>query len=146
MNMHVISLLVVFAIVAGGSSAGCANRGSESSATRAYSPQEALGVGIVKGTIGAQMIEGASKSGAVSVKGQVVRIEGGAYVVSDISGHEHRLPIDQNTSIDRPAHVGDWVNAYLDSGGLATSIRNIDEEMAVGQPQGRPAMAAQPQP
>jgi len=41
--------------------------------------------------------------------------------------------LDQNTSIDRPAHVGDWIKAFLDEGGRAIFIRNIDEEFLNAQ-------------
>lgn len=93
--------------------------------------QEQLGKGIVAGTLGYQAIQKKMASpGAFSLvlEGQVVKIEGAAYVVQDITEEEYRIPLDQNTRIDRPAHKGDWIAAYLDSHGRATHIRNIDEE------------------
>ena len=131
MKPRVLNLTMVIAIAAAITATGCANQGSEAGASRTYSPQEALGVGIVQGTLGAQSAVAASRPSATSVKVQVLAIEGGAYVVRDIEGQESRLPLDENTTIDRPAHVGDWVGAYLDSGGRATTIRNIDKEMGL---------------
>ncbi len=94
--------------------------------------QEQLGLGIVIGTRGYQEIQKDLESpGAFSLalEGQVIKIEGAAYVVKEITQQERRIPIDQNTIIDHPAHVGDWIAAYLDSHGRAIHIRNIDEEI-----------------
>lgn len=96
------------------------------------SQQVDIGTGIVLGTLGTQQSQDRTTGppvGARAVKGQVVKIEGGAYVVRDLVGNERRLPLDQNTTIDRPAHVGDWLEAYLDPGGRATNIRNVDDEI-----------------
>jgi hypothetical protein len=93
--------------------------------------QEHLGLGIVVGTLGAQQEQvGASiaAGSAQKVVGQVVKLEGGAYVVQQLHGAERRLPLDENTRIDRPAHVGDRIEAYLDDSGRALLIRNIDQE------------------
>ncbi len=94
--------------------------------------QEQLGLGIVVGTRGYQeVLEDLASPGAFSLalEGQVVKIEGAAYVVKEITEQERRIPVDQNTTIDRPAHIGDWIAAYLDSHGRAIHIRNIDEEV-----------------
>lgn len=92
--------------------------------------QEQLGLGIVLGTRGYQEVQKdlGLPSDTQTKEGQVVAIEGAAYVVQDITEQEHRIPVDQNTTIDRPAHVGDWIEAYLDDHGRAVHIRNIDEE------------------
>ncbi|MDA0740106.1 MAG: hypothetical protein O2999_14200 [Nitrospirae bacterium] len=92
--------------------------------------QEVLGLGIVLGTRGYQEVQKdlGLPSDRQTKEGQVVVIEGAAYIVKDITGQEHRIPVDQNTTIDRPAHVGDWIEAYLDDHGRAVHIRNIDEE------------------
>ncbi len=93
--------------------------------------QEALGRGIVLGTLGGQQQgEGPSvlTEGTHIVTGQVIALEGGAYVIEEVTGVERRLPLDENTRIDRPAHVGDHIEAHLDEGGRATRIRNIDHE------------------
>ncbi len=93
--------------------------------------QEYLGLGIVLGTRGYQEVQkDLASPGAFSLalEGQVVKIEGAAYVVKEITQQERRIPVDQNTRIDRPPHVGDWIAAYLDSHGRAIHIRNIDEE------------------
>jgi len=94
--------------------------------------QEYLGLGIVLGTRGYQEIQkDLASPGAFSLalEGQVVKIEGAAYVVKEVTQQERRIPVDQNTTIDHPAHVGDWIAAYLDSHGRAIHIRNIDEEI-----------------
>lgn len=94
--------------------------------------QEQLGLGIVLGTRGYQEIQKElSSPGAFSLalEGQVVKIEGAAYVVREATQQERRIPVDQNTTIDRPAHVGDWIAVYLDPRGRAIHIRNIDEEL-----------------
>ena len=94
--------------------------------------QEQLGLGIVLGTRGYQELQkDLASPGAFSLalEGQVVKIEGAAYLVKDITQQERRIPVDQNTTIDRPAHVGDWIAAYLDNRGRALHIRNIDEEL-----------------
>ena len=94
--------------------------------------QAALGMGIVVGTRGYQELQPQLAQPDVfakTVKGQVTKIEGAAYLIKDSAGTVRRLPLDQNTTIDRPAHVGDWVKAYLDDHGRAIFIRNIDEEL-----------------
>ncbi len=91
--------------------------------------QEALGRGIVLGTLGAQTLGGVPsvpEEGRQVVAGQVIALEGGAYLIKDITGADRRLPLDENTRIDRPAHVGDHIEAYLDERGRAIHIRNID--------------------
>ncbi|MBA5869551.1 MAG: hypothetical protein GDA68_06095 [Nitrospira sp. CR2.1] len=94
------------------------------------SPQEHLGMGIVTGTLGAQT-PGAAASherAGKSVVGQVQALEGGAYLVRDVRGQEHRIPHDENTKIDRPAHVGDRIQSWFDRHGRAVLIRSADEE------------------
>ena len=97
--------------------------------------QAAIGLGIVLGTRGYQEVQEElvkPDAYARTVEGQVTKIEGAAYLVKDISGKFQRLPVDQNTTIDRPAHVGDWIEAFLDKRGRAIFIRNIDEEFLSG--------------
>ena len=91
--------------------------------------QAAIGRGIVEGTKGYQQIQQEALSANKhlrKVQGQVFKIEGAAYVVHVNDQIEARLPFDENTQIDRPAHVGDWIGARLDSSGRALNIRNID--------------------
>jgi hypothetical protein len=64
----------------------------------------------------------------LSLPGQVTAVEGGAYVLQDVSGVEHRVSHDENTRIDRPAHVGDRIEAFVDDRGRAVFIRNIDQD------------------
>ena len=91
--------------------------------------QADLGRGIVLGTLGAQHSSLEPPPGTTKIIGQVQEIEGGAYLLKNLHGSQQRLPIDQNTSIDRPAHIGDWLEAYVDSSGRAKRIRNIDHEI-----------------
>ena len=93
------------------------------------SKQEDLGQGIVRGTLGAQPVgdvRPAIPSYVFSLTGQVTAIEGGAYVLQEVSGIERRVGHDENTRIDRPAHVGDRIEAFVDDRGRAVLIRNID--------------------
>jgi hypothetical protein len=102
--------------------AGCSSLGR--------SDQELMGEGIVRGTIGSQA-DGHVRllpQKAASISGQVLELEGGAYLIQPIEGGARQLPLDENTKIDRPAHVGDRIQAWLDEGGRAVLIRNIDHE------------------
>ncbi|MCA9419695.1 MAG: hypothetical protein KC592_01680 [Nitrospira sp.] len=93
------------------------------------SQQGAIGLGIVEGTKGYQYLQQkqlTEQLGMQDLQGQVTQIEGGAYMIRDAQGTAVRLPLDENTQIDRPAHVGDWIGARLDSSGRALNIRNID--------------------
>jgi hypothetical protein len=95
------------------------------------SKQEDLGQGIVRGTLGAQStgeMQLAMPTNVISLPGQVTAVEGGAYVLQDVSGVEHRIAHDENTRIDRPAHVGDRIEAFVDDRGRAVLIRNIDHD------------------
>ncbi len=95
------------------------------------SKQEDLGQGIVRGTLGAQStgeMRLAMPVHVLSLPGQVTAVEGGAYVLQDVSGVEHRIAHDENTRIDRPAHVGDRIEAFVDNRGRAVLIRNIDHD------------------
>jgi hypothetical protein len=97
--------------------------------------QADLGLGIVEGTKGYQQIQKdiLSSNGASmrKVQGQVLQIEGAAYVVHMNDRIEVRLPVDENTRIDRPAHVGDWIEAQMDQAGRARIIRNIDDQIVL---------------
>ena len=115
-------------VLMGLSTAGCDNQDTESRATPGSS-QEERGLGIVQGTLGAQRAGTTSTPGAAIVKGQVLTIEGGAYVVREFGGQERRLALDENTAIDRPAHIGDSIEAHLDPDTRTILIRNIDQEV-----------------
>ncbi|GJL60532.1 MAG: hypothetical protein NPIRA03_33890 [Nitrospirales bacterium] len=96
--------------------------------------QAAIGRGIVEGTKGYQQIQQEALSvnrHLRKVQGQVFKIEGAAYVVHVNDQIEARLPFDENTQIDRPAHVGDWIEALLDQSGRARIIRNIDGHISL---------------
>ncbi|WP_447968857.1 hypothetical protein [Nitrospira sp. M1] len=108
--------------------------GCSRTAHTVHSDQESLGKGIVVGSLAEQQKQQhmmTSWPSAFTVMGQVTKIEGAAYLLTDNAGDSIRLPVDQETMIDRPAHVGDWLKAYVDSHGRALQIRNIDEEMMV---------------
>jgi hypothetical protein len=95
------------------------------------SKQEDLGQGIVQGTLGAQQtgeVRLAMPTNVFSLIGQMTAVEGGAYVLQEVSGIERRVAHDENTRIDRPAHVGDRIEAFVDDKGRAVLIRNIDQE------------------
>jgi hypothetical protein len=96
------------------------------------SKQEDLGQGIVRGTLGAQQtgdVRLAMPTNVFSlIIGQVTAVEGGAYVLKEVSGIELRVAHDENTRIDRPAHVGDRIEALVDDKGRAVLIRNIDQD------------------
>ena len=106
---------------------GCANHMSEPT-----SHQAALGQGIVEGTKGYQQLQEdpTMRNGVVTkVRGQVHHIEGAAYVVHTETHSEVRLPVDENTRVDRPAHKGDWIDAYVNEAGRAIFIRNVDDQL-----------------
>lgn len=90
--------------------------------------QESLGIGIVSGTLGEQQRVAlcAGEPSSLSVVGQVQALEGGAYLIRDTQGREIRVPHDENTRIDRPAHVGDRIQSWLDRQGRAVLIRSLD--------------------
>ena len=95
------------------------------------SKQEDLGQGIVQGTLGAQPtgdVRLTIPPNAFSLIGQVTAVEGGAYVLQEVGGIERRVAHDENTRIDRPAHVGDRIEAFVDDKGRAVFIRNIDQD------------------
>jgi hypothetical protein len=95
------------------------------------STQEDLGQGIVRGTLGAQPagdVRLTIPTNVFSIRGQVTAVEGGAYVLQEVSGIERRMAHDENTRIDRPAHVGDRIEAFVDDRGRAVLIRNIDQD------------------
>ncbi|MBH0194166.1 MAG: hypothetical protein HP494_00880 [Nitrospira sp.] len=103
---------------------GCAQ-----SSASGPSVQEYLGRGIVSGTLGAQQpdVQSYGEPAFLSVIGQVQALEGAAYLIRDAQGNELRIPHDQNTKIDRPAHVGDRIQCWLDHRGRAVEIRSLDD-------------------
>lgn len=94
--------------------------------------EESLGLGIVWGTLGVQpegQIRLGQPAGTQLIQGYVMMLEGGAYVLRLTDGSERRVALDENTRSDRPAHVGDKVEAFLDKSGRAVLIRNIDHHI-----------------
>ena|SRR6267143_1604438 len=95
------------------------------------SKQEDLGRGIVWGTLGAQAVGDVwlgIPTNVFSLQGQVTAVEGGAYVVQEVSGIQRRVAHNENARIDRPAHVGDRIEVFVDDKGRAVLIRNIDQD------------------
>lgn len=85
-------------------------------------------MGIVSGTLGEQQRVAlcAGEPSSISIVGQVQVLEGGAYLIRNAQGQDIRVPHDENTRIDRPAHVGDRIQSWLDSHGRAVLIRSLD--------------------
>jgi hypothetical protein len=109
--------------------AGCATQSAETNGRQAD-----IGLGIVEGTKGYLQIQNEKllMMGPMRrVQGQVFQIEGAAYVVHMNEQIDVRLPVDENTRIDRPAHVGDWIEAQIDQAGRARIIRNIDDQITL---------------
>ena len=109
--------------------AGCAGQSGEINTRQAD-----IGLGIVEGTKGFQEIQSRKmmpKKLGSDINGQVIQIEGAAYVVRTLNNKEVRLPLDENTKIDRPAHRGDWIRASVDESGVARLIKNIDDQVVL---------------
>ena len=126
MSKRMTSWYFISVLGAGLISAGCNIAGT--------SGQEDLGRGIVRGTLGAQLagdVRLPIPAHAFALSGQVTAVEGGAYVLEEVSGIEHRVAHDENTRVDRPAHVGDRIEAYGDDKDRAVLIRNIDQNERV---------------
>lgn len=116
-----------FYLILTGIVAGCSLPAAETNRHQAD-----IGFGIVEGTKGYRQLQQdnlPSTETMRKVEGQVLKIEGAAYVVHMNDQREIRLPVDENTRIDRPAHVGDWIEAQMDLGGRARIIRNIDDQI-----------------
>ena len=98
------------------------------------SHQSAIGMGIVEGTKGYQQVQQdlmTSNGQLTKVRGQVHHLEGAAYVVQTSGQGSVRLPVDENTRIDRPAHKGDWIDAYVNEAGRAVYIQNVDDQITL---------------
>ena len=121
--MRMTSLYLVGALGVSLLGAGCNIMGT--------SRQEDLGRGIVQGTLGARPVSDMRLPIPLhtgSVTGQVTTVEGGAYVIQEVNGIERRVAHDENTRIDRPAHIGDRIEVLLDGNGRAVFIRNVDHD------------------
>lgn len=118
-----------FSLILTGIVAGCSLPVAEMNRQQAD-----IGFGIVEGTKGYRQLQEGNLSSTETmrrIQGQVLKIEGAAYVVNMNHHREIRLPVDENTRIDRPAHVGDWIEAQMDLSGRARIIRNIDDQIIV---------------
>ena len=72
--------------------------------------------------VGASLTSAESRSGGGVVVGDVLNIEGGEYILKDMSGHEIHLRVDQSTELRDRIKVGDKVEARATEG-HADSIR-----------------------
>ncbi len=63
------------------------------------------------------------------VKGQVLQIEGSAYVVRERQGREVRLAVDQDTRMEHTPKVGDQIIAQVAEDGRTRSIRSATAGM-----------------
>lgn len=124
--MRIVWAFLLGLLVVTAGATGCETREAVSSLQ-----QEARGLGIVQGTLGIMRAASVPSQASAVMRGQVLELEGGAYVVRSSSGEEARVPLDENTSADRPAHVGDHIEVYFDAGHRAIQIRNIDREIAL---------------
>jgi hypothetical protein len=66
---------------------------------------------------------GAVTTPAQTVKGDVLDIEGEYYIVKDITGHEIRLHVNQETKMEDRIKVGDKIEAHINSDGHASAIK-----------------------
>ena len=58
-----------------------------------------------------------------TVKGEIVKVEHGAYLVRDSNGKEVRLPLGKQTKLDMAGYmVGDEVEAQMTSAGEVVSL------------------------
>jgi len=115
-------------------SAGLAFMGCVTHTPETSTRQADIGLGIVEGTKGYQQLKEdlMLRNDVVErIRGQVHQIEGAAYVVHTQAHSEIRLPVDETTRIDRPAHKGDWIDAYVDEAGRAMFIRNVDDQVVL---------------
>jgi hypothetical protein len=115
----ILGLVVMTAVAA-----GCDTREVKSNLQ-----QEARGLGIVQGTLGLMRVERLPSHASAVLQGQVLELEGGAYIARTSAGEEIRVPLDENTLADRPAHVGDHIEVHFDPEQRAIQIRNIDREI-----------------
>jgi hypothetical protein len=118
------AFLLGFLVMTGGAT-GCESREAVSNLQ-----QESRGLGIVQGTLGILRAANVPSQASAVMRGQVLELEGGAYVAMSSTGEEVRVPLDENTLIDRPAHVGDHIEVKFDAEHRAIQIRNIDREIA----------------
>jgi len=123
--MRILWAFLLGLLVMTGGATGCESREAMSNLQ-----QEARGLGIVQGTLGILRAARVPSHASAVMRGQVLELEGGAYVARSSSGEEVRVPLDENTLIDRPAHVGDHIEVYFDAEHRAIQIRNIDREIA----------------
>ncbi|MER3423423.1 MAG: hypothetical protein C4293_09530 [Nitrospiraceae bacterium] len=63
------------------------------------------------------------------VRGEVLKIEGSAYVIKESSGREIRLPVDQDTRMEHTPKVGDKIVAQMAEDGRTRSIRKASAGM-----------------
>ena len=72
---------------------------------------------------GAPGTEPGMMSGAQTVKGDLMKIDGEYYVVKDSTGKEVKLHVDSTSKIEGAPKAGDKVEAQMTPTGHATSIK-----------------------
>jgi hypothetical protein len=85
----------------------------------------------VRGTLGAQLacdVRLPIPANTFALRVQVAAVEGWVHVLLEGSGIERRMAHDEITRIDRPAHVGDRIEAFVDDRGRAVLILKIDRD------------------
>jgi hypothetical protein len=65
-------------------------------------------------------------SGPQAVKGDLLKIEGDAYVVKDMAGKETRLHVDETTKLDGSFKTGDKVEAQVTDKSHALSMTHAN--------------------
>ena len=74
-------------------------------------------------------------SGAQSIKGDVLKIEGEFYTVQDMAGHDVRVHVDKTTKLDGVIKTGDKVEVQVTDKGHAFSMTHshvADTAVATG--------------
>jgi sporulation protein YlmC with PRC-barrel domain len=69
-------------------------------------------------------------SGSHSLKGELIKIEGGDYVMKDHSGQRLRLHIEEGTKIQGDPQAGDMIEAHVNDFDTATTIKAIRQAKA----------------
>jgi hypothetical protein len=64
-----------------------------------------------------------------TVKGDLLKIDGEFYVVTDMTGKEIRLHVDKTTTLDGAIKIGDKVEAQATEKNHAVSVRHVQPKM-----------------
>ena len=83
-----------------------------------------LGVGMASYSFAADDM---AAPNTLTVKGDLLRIDGDFYVVKDRAGKEIRLHVDKTSQLDGTFRAGDKIEAQATETGHAKSIRPADQ-------------------